>query len=1691
MIESNIINWIDLGDSMQSLDVYGKKKWIKFFNFMRILVNYKSFSVFFYIILQFFFFLQILMLNLINIDTTKDKDSTVTILTYISKVVFLQQIITDSKSYKIAIIIVSVLTLVMLICIIFLVISIKIGKFYMKAPIYLVNLINVVLLNYLVCPAIEICIMSTRCQNGNHFYLNVSCFSHRSHIAILVASILNLLFYLTVTVALSLYYNEIGSVNETKVCARINCNYEVYSNISKIFMFVLTYFMTVYGNKTEMVYQLIIEAYIFLNALIMSIYVYKTVLFYDNRMNVVNLFGWIFVAWFSFVMGVKTLLNVEDTIIFHLIGWIILGFIFHFMEEYRAEYLLTDFNIFEAKTLKEIELFNQTLLNLMDQRSIRTKTLLVGIVKKFEDYTRNSPELLEKFTKLSTNEHLKKKFNSNSSLPILSIVYIIYDHHLDKSLLKNDILLNMSYFLMNKFKNATFSVSLCSKFKVVHHKHLYFKYLLMEEIKEYLVNKLSKSNNKESIKHVQIGSVILYNIYMDLFKIKIYDAACNQIDYFDILKNNVTTPKTTENFLKIGEDILTLRKEILKLWEKIVELNPFSDESEKDYMLYLETILQDDILARTEAKKFSTLKTNKLSERNNIYHSMFIRELSSIILIDGYSTNGKILYTTPNFPALFTFSGKEILNMSIDDLLPNVIQTFHKELVDDAIKFSNVNYIFNSQKDMLLKGKSGGIFNIKLFVKCVPNLSFGLIYMAHITKMQDHNFIIVLDKDFKINGLTDMMAQGGASYTMNNNYGLTQGLCGHHIALVLPEILLQMECKDQKFYIPKSDIDLKGNLYPVSAWKELDNKVDIVLDRIKQCGKLQNDDEQKRDTIQEYEELIKDVSAKYQKPFSVFYKIVTKTFLNGKHKYHRIYITNDLIALNENSHSYPSVILSGSGSKKDKKNESKLTSLGDGRDSGKQIKLKVKDTQSEGKGLLEDKKEDDEKKDEEGGDGGNKKKTMDQPGNDFSKPSSAPSSILTKSSIDSASFNKLKNGILEKKEVTSIKIMKYLCLAFGVFTILLIVLNSTTIEDNFGNLNDYLQQNLFFNHAKISVSCVYLSTVNLKWVKDIKNLTCTIGNNCKTFYSSLLSTCIHDIKTQKENSSYFYEDFKNILSRTKEIELEVYSLETKDVLTIDIDNLLNLLISNGLKLNANLDTYISEGGGVFDINSKNILNQSIDFVSDVSVSGFDDKEKEKNVNKQFSPIPICLIVDCVIFVLLIFCFGWLIFKLYNMEIFYLERLINFTSPTFDAYLKRLEDLKKKLRNDNGEDDEKINGDLEMGELNSKKGSKKEEEEEEIGKEKKRGKKGDKDDDKEEKDGRKKGLKKRGKGGNRANKLQQQKNEKKKIMSKFFLKYNLFFTFKVMIVLLLAVTYYIVITLIENQKKNDYLSFDSTTNAIEEVYKGSFDAFLRLKTELAKYENAYYDACLGTNSTTEEEQPKQEPTNPDEELEQQQDGTTEECVNNITITMDIPSNNDITTPKLGNLLMPLVNDLDGASSATTELNNLYNSDACLVLFETDTSDDYKNCSKFWSSILIKGMEQSITQMSVVINTVIDELNSLQNKGKTFSDILNTTSAFSQYELFVEYYLFKSYMKTVELFELLKEAKVDSIYNTFQLILYCYVIGVVLLFFILLYFVYSSKFVFNSFLNFIGILPVKYLLEKDDLYKDILKLEQHIF
>ncbi len=321
------------------------------------------------------------------------------------------------------------------------------------------------------------------------------------------------------------------------------------------------------------------------------------------------------------------------------------------------------------------------------------------------------------------------------------------------------------------------------------------------------------------------------------------------------------------------------------------------------------------------------------------------------------------------------------------------------------------------------------------------------------------------------------------------------------------------------------------------------------------------------------------------------------------------------------------------------------------------------------------------------------------------------------------------------------------------------------------------------------------------------------------------------------------------------------------------------------------------------------------------------------------------------------------------------------------------------------------------------------------------------------------------------------------MSKFFFRWNLFYILKVMSIIVVSMSYYLVFMLIESQKKKDYLSFDSSTNQVEGIYKSSFDIFLSLKTQLEPYEEILSDIKNALISL--EENPNQTVTINGVNC------SDAKCVNaTVKFEMTVPSAAEITTPKLGNLLMPLVNDMKSISDSATDLNNLYNSDACAVLFKDDEYA-YGNCSTFWQSILLKGMEQSITQMSVILNTVIDELNSLNNNEKTFETLIGNTSAFSQYELFIEFYLFKAYMKTVEIFKNFRETNLKSMKKTFKMICYIYVIGSFLLFFIMLYFVYSSRTVFNSFLNFIGIIPVKYLMEDDTLYKDVLKLESSIF
>ena len=445
-------------------------------------------------------------------------------------------------------------------------------------------------------------------------------------------------------------------------------------------------------------------------------------------------------------------------------------------------------------------------------------------------------------------------------------------------------------------------------------------------------------------------------------------------------------------------------------------------------------------------------------------------------------------------------------------------------------------------------------------------------------------------------------------------------------------------------------------------------------------------------------------------------------------------------------------------------------------------------------------------------------------------------------------------------------------------------------------------------------------------------------------------------------------------------------------------------------------------------------------------------------------------------------------------------------------MKSLEDIKKRLRLENEEDEEK-DDDMDM---DSKKDTKKEEEEENA---KRRKKINELDENKRKKKDKK------------SNKFIHAKIKKRKIMGMYFFKSNLFFTIKIIVILVLSISYYLVSSLVNSNNKSNFLDFDQTIDAIEAVFKETFELYKSLKIQMEQYENVivskkegiedfcnftndtkYWSYSDGSNITCNNIGCEETCSNPNlyslaincsEGFKCTSNNINLFCegirciINKENYQMVIPSNEDLTTPKLGSLLMPLVSDVDSSSTEIEQkLNNIYNDDACKVIVKEGDNVTYDYCKLFWSGILVKGMEQGITQLGLSVASVTDELrwinSSRLDNTNRFSDMTyKNDSAFFQFSIFVEFYLFETYLQTYRIFDVLRDVKLENIKNNFNVILYCYLIGSILLVAIAFYFVNDSKYLLNSFLNFVGIFPVKYLMEDNKLYHETLNLENDIF
>ena len=1628
MIEKNIIEWLELGDSIQKVDIFDKNKMIIFFKGNYLLTKHINFTQNFYLFVIVIFFAQIWEINLLRCDIEGDK--ILEIIKYF-KNIFLFQYLTNNNT------ILLILTIFCeFISVLLFIINVILFNYQKKISILIkinsfINFLNVFFIFY---PSLEILFHGIICFDDVNY--NLCPLNGISSYIIIISTFIYAIILIFSVILSCLYIDSIGSINYRNTFMKINSNYTLIIINAKMIFSILYFIIDFCIDKKYKLIIILYELLLFLSSLSISIYSYSELFYYNYYIDAWFHYGWYYTTWFNICILIKNIGGLKDITLFVIFGLILITIGFNFDSQYRAISLLTDFNAFTSNKIKEIQIYNALLLFYLRRADNESIILISGIIDRIEEYLRNMPEMKGQYHKLLNNKHLQKIFTSKKELSILSIILIIYCYHIEKSKDSTDMTLNFCYFLINEFKNIPYAIWLGTKLKTSNHMQSYYKFALMEEIKEYLIGSLIKNSTNLPIKNIQISSVILFNQYLDLFKMKIYDTTCSQIDYFDILKNNIVTSKTTENFLKTGEEILSLRQDISNLWEKIIFLNPFNNESEKDYMTYIKVILQDDILMRTEQNKFNSLKNEKLSEKNNLYYSMFDNDLSAVLLIDGYSYNGKIFYTTTNFASLFMFSGKEILNTTIDDLLPDVIQNFHRYLIEDALKYSNLDFIYQKQKDVLLKGKNGQLFNIYLYIKPVPNLLYGLIYFAYIKKFQENHFILILDENLIINGFTGIN-QIDSNFTMNNNYGLSNNICGHHIGLLIPEILLQIKYdeKNNSIFLPHEHIDFKGFLYPIHYPKELDIRITNILDILKNRKNDELPNENQLSTINEYNELTKELSLQYSNPISIFYRIQLHSFIGGKYNYYRIYVKNDLLSGNENnifikSNNNTEITYdekkiprkrNSSLIKKHKEINEKIISNQD----NKRKLIKLKEAINENN-IINDNEINMTNTDEDN----NNKSALNNNQNKIIKinTSSIPSSIITQSNGESAELNKLKNEIINKADFFYIKLMKYINLFFILIILILIIYDYYSNYRNINAMIEFLSQNSFFIYTKINAGNIYNYAFNLKLMKR--------GIMLKTYniyYSFMLKKCITEIRKQKYNISYYYSDFKNIFSQKTHTHLYIYNKSSNDVLNLDIDNFLNLIITHGMKIIDNLSYYLNstdkEDEKIYEVYLNNLLANSLKyFYSDYTE--FSWKKKEKICQKISSNFSFIFLISCIYIFLLIYIFIYLICQMNSIELNFLDKLINFSSISFDEYIKNLDELKKVIRNEtaNEEDKNMDEFDIKEGDINDN-----------INDDSNN--KNNENYNKEYTSNKNQKTKR-----NKQSKLQQQKLKKKLIMSKYFHKLNSFFALKIGFIFMISVLYFALTMIVTSYLKEDYKKFDSIVDQVNQVYFNSFEIFLLLKEQIEIFFNS-----------------------------------------NEQSNLSIPDDSDIERPKLGNALMYLFNNKKYSEESLALMRTLYNNNACDALCENNY--EKKFCLNLFSSILTKGMEQAIVQMSIIITNCIDELNSLKYNNTLLN--IYTESNFFDYEIFVGHFMLISFIKTQEIFESFRKDEKRNISHINKNILIVFIIIYCILTILMIYLILSYKNVINSFFNFIGIIPTKFIIDDGNLYKAIIKLEQKFY
>ena len=484
--------------------------------------------------------------------------------------------------------------------------------------------------------------------------------------------------------------------------------------------------------------------------------------------------------------------------------------------------------------------------------------------------------------------------------------------------------------------------------------------------------------------------------------------------------------------------------------------------------------------------------------------------------------------------------------------------------------------------------------------------------------------------------------------------------------------------------------------------------------------------------------------------------------------------------------------------------------------------------------------------------------------------------------------------------------------------------------------------------------------MNIKHVKvgKIDDDSCPV--KCHYIVIKLLKSMINEISYIKENIYDYNPIYQNIFNQRLNVDLCTFNYSEIDTLNLDFDNFLNLMIAQGMKIISNLLTYFnatSDDNEAISIHVNNLIKNSLKFFYS-NYDGFKEKEKEKNCQKVSGSYYLIIIISFILVIIVIYIFSYFICIIYKIEINFIDRLINFNSKNFDEYLKGLEDLKKKFRDINDEDDKMIEDLHDENDIDEKIDNNSITKNDKINYKKVYTIEKNIENRKKER-----------------NKIQQQKIKKKNIISNYFHKSCILYGLKVGIILIFSTIYFGITIAINFHMKKRHKKLDSIIEQINSIYYNSFKIYIIFKEQ--------FEILLNTGDKTK---------------------------------LNIPKDSDIILPKFGNSLLYISSQKIYSKESLKIFDNLYYYNACQEI--ESTSSDIFYCESIFNSILTKGLEQAFSQLSIIITNCINEINGLK-ENKTMNELYSIDNVYSKYEAFVGIFMLKAFLKTQNIFRVFRD------------------------------------------------------------------------